>query len=156
MSNDDNPGVIAPPPLIFLGVLALALMVDFLVLPLRTGLPTGSRGAAAVLLVGCAGAFIVTALRGFRRAGTNPEPWRPSTAIVTTGVYRFTRNPMYVGMALAYVGLAMALDSGIALILFVPLIALIQAGVILREERYLEAKFGEPYRQYRGTVRRWL
>ena len=75
---------------------------------------------------------------------------------MTDGVYRFTRNPMYLAMALLYLGSALALDSVVALILLPPLLALVQVGVIAREERYLEEKFGEDYRRYRTSVRRWV
>jgi protein-S-isoprenylcysteine O-methyltransferase Ste14 len=156
VTSKDHPGVIAPPPFIFLGFLLAALAADRLLLRVPTGLPSEFRIVAGVLLAGVAGALLVTALRGFRRSGTNPEPWRPSTAIVTTGIYRFTRNPMYLGMTLAYLALALALDSGVALVLLAPLLATVQVGVIQREERYLEAKFGESYRAYLSQVRRWL
>jgi protein-S-isoprenylcysteine O-methyltransferase Ste14 len=95
-------------------------------------------------------------LRRFRAARTNPEPWKPSTAVVASGVYRHTRNPMYVGMTLVYLALALAFDSGVALLLAAPLLALVRWGVIAREERYMEAKFGDDYRRYRASVRRWL
>ena len=111
----------------------------------------GRRGAR-----GGAGALFVGAFGRFRRAGTAVEPWRPSTALVTGGVYRFTRNPIYLGMALLYFGLALAVDSAVTLALLLPLLALVQVGVVSREERYLEAKFGDDYRRYRAAVRRWI
>jgi protein-S-isoprenylcysteine O-methyltransferase Ste14 len=114
------------------------------------------RYGLAVVLIVAAGALITSAFVGFRRAGTHAEPWRPSTSIVTDGVYAFTRNPMYVGMALFYVAITLALDSVIALLFLIPLLIVIHYGVILREERYLDAKFGDPYRQYRLAVRRWI
>jgi protein-S-isoprenylcysteine O-methyltransferase Ste14 len=99
------------------------------------------------------------ASRGTWRVPASRYPSRtlePSTAIVSTGVYRFTRNPMYLAMALIYVALAMALDSGVALLLLAPLLLAIQHAVILREERYLERKFGEDYLRYKRSVRRWF
>jgi protein-S-isoprenylcysteine O-methyltransferase Ste14 len=155
-STGDNPGVIAPPPLLFLGALAIGAALDFGLLRVPTGLPSWLRLGAAAVLVAAAGALAGGALRRFRRAGTAAEPWRPSTALVTDGVYRFTRNPIYLGLALLYLGLALAIDSVLALLLLAPLLALVQVGVIGREERYLEGKFGDEYRRYMASVRRWI
>ena len=152
----DNPGVIVPPPLIFVAFLGVGLAFDFFVLRVATGFPVVGRSVIAAVLAVAALLLGFGALFRFRRAGTNPEPWRPTTAIVTSGVYRFTRNPMYVGMALLYAAIAVAADSVVALILLVPLMAVIRYGVIAREERYLAAKFGDEYRRYQASVRRWL
>ena len=103
-----------------------------------------------------AAALLAGALAGLRRAGTNVEPWLPSTALVTTGVYRFTRNPIYLAMTLLYLAVALAADSLLALLLLVPLLGIVRHGVIGREEHYLDAKFGESYRDYRAAVRRWF
>jgi protein-S-isoprenylcysteine O-methyltransferase Ste14 len=92
----------------------------------------------------------------FSRKGTAVEPWKPTTAIVTTGPYRFTRNPAYLGMALTYVGIAL-LSSAVWVLVPLPFVlAVIDRGVIAREERYLERKFGEEYLGYKRTVRRWV
>lgn len=152
----DTPGVIAPPPLLYLGMLGVALAVERLVRRVPTGWPRGARWGAALVLLIAAVALLAGALHRFRAARTPPEPWKPSKAMVATGVYRFTRNPMYLGMTLTYVALALALDSGVALVLLLPLVALVRWGVVAREERYLEAKFGDDYRHYRATVRRWI
>jgi len=84
------------------------------------------------------------------------KPWKASSAFVTEGVYRWTRNPMYLGMALAYAGAALLLDSLVALLLLIPLVFVIQKEVIAREEAYLEDRFGERYRRYKADVRRWF
>ncbi len=152
----DNPGVIAPPPLLFAGVLLLGLAIDFVLIRLRTGLPETLRYALFAVLIVAAGALIAAAFVHFRRAGTHVEPWKPSTAIVTDGVYGFTRNPIYVGMALAYVALAVAADSLVALVFLIPALLIVTTGVIAREERYLESKFGDEYRRYKASVRRWV
>lgn len=152
----DNAGVIAPPPLIFAAFLGAGLAVDVFVLRVTTGLPAGGRYAAAAVLAVAGLLLGFGALFRFRRAGTRPEPWHPTTAIVAEGVYRFTRNPMYLGMALLYAAVAVAADSVVALILLAPLIVVIRYGVIAREERYLATKFGDEYRRYQASVRRWL
>ncbi len=152
----DNPGVIAPPPLLFAAALGIGLAIDFLAVRVATGVPAAMRYGLAAVLLGAAAALAVSALIRFRRAGTHAEPWHPTTAIVTSGVYAFTRNPMYVGMTLLYLAVAVAADSVVALVLLVPLLAVVRYGVIAREERYLEAKFGDEYRRYKAAVRRWM
>jgi len=155
-ADRDTPGVIAPPPLLFLGMLGLALAIERLVRRLPTGVPRPARLGVAVVLLVAAVALLAGALRRFRVARTNPEPWKPATTVVADGVYRHTRNPMYLGMTLIYVALALATDSGVALLLVPALLALVHYGVIAREERYMEARFGDDYRRYRASVRRWL
>jgi len=91
-----------------------------------------------------------------RRAGTNVRPDQPATAIVVDGPFRFTRNPLYLGLTGLYAGVALLVDALWPLLLLVPLLVIVKWGVIHREERYLEAKFGETYRLYKARVRRWL
>jgi protein-S-isoprenylcysteine O-methyltransferase Ste14 len=152
----DTAGVVAPPPLLFFGGLALALAFDFGVGRVRIGLPDAARFGAGAALAAAAMGLATAALLRFRRAGTAVEPWRPSTALVTDGVFRRTRNPIYLAMALLYAGAALAADSAPALVLLPAVLALVQIGVIAREERYLERRFGDDYRRYRAAVRRWL
>jgi protein-S-isoprenylcysteine O-methyltransferase Ste14 len=156
MATKDHAGVLAPPPLIFAAFLAAGLALDFWIVRVPTGAPAMPRYVAAGLIAVAALTLGFNALFGFRRAGTSPEPWRPTTAIVTRGAYRITRNPMYVGMLLLYLAVAIAADSVVTLVLAVPLLVVIRYGVIAREERYLEAKFGEDYRRYKAGVRRWI
>jgi protein-S-isoprenylcysteine O-methyltransferase Ste14 len=90
------------------------------------------------------------------RAGTNVLPTRPALAIVTDGPFRFTRNPLYLANAVAYLGLTLVFNTVWTLLLYVPMLLVIHWGIIRREERYLEAKFGETYLAYKARVRRWL
>ena len=152
----DTAGVIAPPPLLFAGMLALGLALDFGVWRAPTDLPEMLRWPVAVAALAGAAVLLAGALGKLRKAGTPVEPWVPTTAVVTTGVYAWSRNPIYAGMALAYVALALVFDSVIALLLLAPLLGIVQWGVIEREERYLSGRFGDEYRQYCRTVRRWL
>ena len=154
--KQDHAGVIIPPPVIFLAVLAAALAIDLLAGGPRTGLPDLPRYLAGAALFALGLLLTIVAASGFRSAGTEVRPWKASTALVTTGFYRYTRNPMYLGMALIYAGLSLFADSVIALIFIIPLLVIITYGVIRREEHYLEVKFGEEYRRYKGKVRRWL
>ena len=91
-----------------------------------------------------------------KAAGTNVHPSEPSLALVCGGPFRLTRNPMYLALCLLQVALGFFLNDGIALLFVVPLAVIFHYGVILREERYLTAKFGEPYLQYKREVRRWI
>ena len=153
----DSPGIRFPPPFVFLGVLALGLLTDQVSwLPLS--LPLGEKlekTLSWLALVAGAG-IILTALGLFRKAGTDSKPWKASSALVTDGVYRWTRNPMYLGMALIYAGIAIRADSVVTLLLLAPVIYVIQREVILREEAYMESRFGAAYRDYCARVRRWF
>lgn len=103
--NDDNPGVRLPPPVIVLAGLAIGLALDG-----RLADPRWNDMSLIAAGIACAGAglwFGISALGLFRRYATKPEPWKPSSALVTTGAYRFTRNPMYVGMLLLFIGIAL-------------------------------------------------
>ena len=92
----------------------------------------------------------------FRRARTSPIPIRPTTALVTNGPYRFSRNPMYLSLVLLYVGLALRLNDFWVLALAPVVIVLVHYLAIVREEQYLERKFGQEYLDYKARVRRWL
>lgn len=156
MTTRDNPGVIAPPPLIFFGFLFLGWGLGRLVGDYELGLSVDWRRGVAIALV--VGGLLLDGMAAgtFRRFGTAPEPWKPSTALVEAGPYKSSRNPIYVGFAITYAGLAVAMDSLWALALLIPCLVVVDRGVIVREERYLEAKFGQPYRDYKARVRRWL
>ena len=153
-AEDDTAGVVAPPPLIFLAGLALGFGLEAL-LPSAT-IPGALRWPLGVLFVLVGGASSLTFLRAFARAHTAVEPWKPTTAIVTTGPYRVTRNPAYLGMALVYAGIAMLAGALWPFATLLPTLLVIDRGVIAREERYLERKFGAEYTDYRRRVRRWL
>jgi protein-S-isoprenylcysteine O-methyltransferase Ste14 len=117
------------------------------------GLPAGWLGA---LVFGSALALFIWAVVTMTRAGSNVPTNLPTTTIVTSGPYRFTRNPIYLAMILGLAGLAVALDDLWLLVALVPFWLVIRYAVVAREEAYLERKFGEVYRVYRSRVRRWL
>jgi protein-S-isoprenylcysteine O-methyltransferase Ste14 len=152
----DSAGVRFPPPLVYLGALLLGLAAERF-----DTLRSFDIGWQLLIATGAAlfvaGAAIMLAAAGlFQRLGTNVRPSQPTTLIATTGPYRWTRNPMYLGMALVYAGLAIGFDGPIALALLPLVLIAIQTQVIAREERYLEVKFGDDYRCYKAKVRRWL
>jgi protein-S-isoprenylcysteine O-methyltransferase Ste14 len=153
----DTAGVIAPPPLIALACVLIGLVLDWL-MPL--GIIASYLSLTVRLLLGgalfAAGVVLaVLAERRFRAVGTNVPPWRPTLALATAGIYRRVRNPMYVGAVLGIGGIAIMLASDWMLILLAPMALILHGGVVLREERYLEAKFGEAYRHYKSEVPRY-
>jgi len=115
--------------------------------------PAGLLGAVVFVL---ALALAVWALDTMTRAGTNVPTNRPTTTIVEGGPYRFTRNPIYMGMFGGLIGLGIAFDNLWLPLMLVPFALVIRYGVVAREEAYLERKFGDAYRRYRQRVRRWL
>jgi protein-S-isoprenylcysteine O-methyltransferase Ste14 len=160
-SAPDNPGVVAPPPLIYASTLAAGLFAKkglfakspYVAAPFLPRAVARSLGTALIAggaLVGSAGFLAM------HRAGTSVDPYRPSTAIVTDGPYRFTRNPLYVGMTLIYAGVAAFANALPAVLLLPAALFVMQRGVIEREERYLERKFGDEYLRYKARVRRWV
>ena len=166
-ANRDTPGVIAPPPLIYLGFLLVGWAIFRFANPevlgeaarwlkLGFGLETQTRRIISLPLI-IGGLLLDGAAAGyFRRLGTAVEPWKPSTVLGTDGLYRFSRNPIYLGFAITYAGLAIAMDSVLVLVLLIPCLWVVDRFVIQREERYLAAKFGADYDAYRARVRRWL
>ncbi len=156
MTGDDKDlaGVIAPPPLIYLAFLLLGLGLDY-VWPVAV-IPEGVQYPAGALLIALGLALFAAAVRQFVKADTSVQTRKPTTAIITDGPFRFSRNPIYLAMSLSYAGIAIAADNLWILGLLVPALAVIRCGVISREERYLERKFAEEYLRYKASVRRWL
>ena len=150
----DHPGVIAPPPLIFLAGIVLGVSLDF-IWPLPFFAEAWQYPLATLSAV-LGIAAIATAVVHFRRGGTNVPTWQPTTTIISYGLYRVTRNPIYIGVSLVYAGLALAAANIWMLGLLAPILLILHFGVVLREERYLENKFGDDYRSYKARVRRWI
>ena len=98
----------------------------------------------------------IVTLRALSRAHTPVDPLKPTTALVTEGPFRYSRNPIYVALTLLYVGVALLINALGILLLVVPALVMLRYGVIAREEAYLTRKFGDAYRQYTAQVRRWL
>jgi protein-S-isoprenylcysteine O-methyltransferase Ste14 len=149
-------GVIARPPLLFLAALLLGLASDRL-LPWPFAVPRTdpvSWMSAWMILVGLA--LAGAGIRNFYRAGTPVPTNEPTRVLVTSGIHGWTRNPIYLGLFLVYGGIGIAARSPWTLILTLPLAITIRYGVVAREERYLETKFGATYRAYKASVRRWL
>jgi protein-S-isoprenylcysteine O-methyltransferase Ste14 len=107
------------------------------------------------MLIAAGMVLAIAAVQRFRRAGTNVEPWKPAVSLVTDGIYALTRNPMYFALILMLAGIGIALGSDWIVVLSIPAALLLHFGVIKREERYLEQKFGESYRAYMRKVPRY-
>jgi protein-S-isoprenylcysteine O-methyltransferase Ste14 len=145
---------VVPPPLIYIAFFLVAVGLQRYVpvppLPIEIG---RALSVGLVLLFLWLSAWSV---KRFWSSGTSIVPVRPTAALVTEGPYRFTRNPMYLGLLLLYVGVACGLGLVWPLALAPVLVWVIGSAVIRREERYLTRKFGDTYRQYQTRVRRWL
>jgi protein-S-isoprenylcysteine O-methyltransferase Ste14 len=153
-TNTDNAGVIAPPPLIYALTLVLSLLLhQRLPLPL---VPHKAKKLLGSILIGGAIVPSILALGKMRKAGTNIAPTQPTTALIVEGPYRFTRNPIYLGMTLLYTSIAVLANSLWPILLLPGVLFVITRGVIEREEAYLAQKFGAPYLAYKTKVRRWL
>ncbi len=150
----DNAGVIAPPPLIYLGFLAAGLLLKKT--PPARSLPRSYANllgwpllASGILLGGWFD-------RTLKRARTPANPYRPVSNLVEDGPFRYSRNPGYISFTLMYAGIASLANALWAILLLPAALVVIRHGVIGREERYLERKFGEEYLRYKARVRRWI
>ncbi len=152
--EQDKAGVVAPPPLIYLGALLFGLLLNrgfplgFLPRSMRRGLGWPLLGGGVLLL-----GWFEWAMR---QADTPTSPYKPVEHIATEGPFRYTRNPGYLAMALIYAAIASLANALWAILLLPGALLVIQRGVIEREERYLERKFGEEYLRYKSRVRRWI
>lgn len=150
MMSEDSPHVVVPPPLIFGGLLAAGLFIEC------ESRAFGTRQIFALAL-GTAGIGLIALAVGlFRTHKTRPEPWQPASVLVASGIYRLTRNPMYLGMAILSLAVALFFASLPAAALTLIAAIVVDRAVIAREEAYLMRRFGDDYAAYRRTVRRWL
>src|SRR5205809_7617075 len=147
-------GVLGPPPILYALGFGIGYALDrFKPAPVAVG---GARILLGWVFAGAGVALVASAFVLFRRAGTSPVPIQPTTALVVRGPYRFTRNPMYLGLAALYVGVALLINSLWPLVVLPVVLIVIRWGVVAREEAYLEREFGDEYRAYQARVRRWL
>lgn len=153
-STADNPAVIVFPPALYAVTLIAGLVIHFLFPIHFLPRPVSTWLGIAAILVAFSIAF--SAIRTMRQAKTAVNPALPTTAIVSSGIFAFSRNPIYVSFTLLYLGIALLFDSLLLVLLLVPLLVIVQTGIIKREESYLERKFGDEYLNYKQRVRRWL
>lgn len=155
VGTGDNPDVIVRPPILYLGAL-IALVALQWVWPAPILGNTSLALDAGIALGVVALALGLWAVVTMRSAGTNIDPTQESTTIVTAGPFRYTRNPIYVGLDLLFIGFTLALNDWWGLVVLVPLLVVMHVGVIRREERYLERKFGGDYLRYKYSVARYV
>lgn len=160
MSNenaDDTPGIRILPPFVYGGGLILGYAIWWFwpvpIVPVEWSFSIRIAGGVAVVLGFWA---MLSAVAAFRRIDEDPNPMESTGALTFDGPYRFTRNPMYLGMALFHGGLALVGNALWPLLTLVPVVWIIRTQVIAKEERYLETKFGSEYAAFRERVRRWI
>jgi len=158
-TKPDNPGVKFPPPFLFVGALLIAWLLQtwvhsFILLTSSAARPTVKAAGYALVIIGFA--IAAWGMITFARAHTAIIPHNPASSLVETGPYRFTRNPMYTGMTVAYLGGILLLNTWWAVIFLPFVLILLFRFVVQREERYLSAEFGTAYDEYRGRVKRWI
>lgn len=145
-----------PPPLVYAFAVIAGIVLHLFAVPVELGLPLAVRiGAAAVS--GAGGLALLAAAAGlFKRSGQDPRPWKATPEIISIGIYRVTRNPMYVSMGLLQLSVGIALDNGWILAFLPVVLGIVYVIAIRHEESFLEAKFGEAYQSYKSSVRRWI
>jgi protein-S-isoprenylcysteine O-methyltransferase Ste14 len=154
--TNDSAAVRLPPPVPYVAAVLVGWVVNAYLLPLPASLsaPLRITGAMVFILIGMTA--LAFAGRLFSETDQDPSPWKPTTEIISTGIYRFTRNPMYLGLALIQIGLAFAMANLWVLVLLPPALAVVYTTAIRHEEAYLERKFGDSYLEYKRSVRRWI
>ena len=152
---EDHPKIVAFPPLLWLIGAVVSVLVHYFVFSIRI-LPEPLAMILGIICLLIGPSLALPALFAMRAAGTHANPAMPALLIVRSGPYRFTRNPMYLALCLVQAGIGFLLNDWITLLFVVPLALVLHFGVILPEERYLEAKFGEQYLALKRKVRRWI
>jgi protein-S-isoprenylcysteine O-methyltransferase Ste14 len=153
--TEDHADVRILPPLLFLGSIVLGVLLQ-LTIVVRLEVESGLRVPIGLALVALGVAPMAWAIRWMSRTKQDPDPRKPTPELIAGGPYRFSRNPIYVGMALIQAGIGVALGNLWILLLLVPTLVVLRRSVIEKEEAYLERKFGDSYVRYRASVRRWL
>lgn len=156
LPNERGARVRFPPPLIFLGAILLGMLVQRMGMRLSLPFAPGLRVAAGILILACGISLVISARIWFTRTGQSPIPWKPTPELILRGPYRFTRNPMYVGVTLVVVGLGIVLNNFWISLFAGPTLLAVHFIAVLPEERYLAEKFGESYRSFLARVRRYV
>ena len=155
-SRQGGARVFFPPPFIFLGFLLVGVVLQRNVAPIYVPFPRSLRLAAGAAFFVAAIALFAAALRLFRATGQHPRPWLPSPSLILQGPYRWTRNPIYVAMTLMQIGFGLLFDDVWMVALSAASLAVVHVVAVRPEEAYLLDRFGEPYRRYTESVRRYL
>lgn len=154
MSVKDHPGVYIPPPLIYAGTFFLSIALQKL-MPINSSGLSGNRIAGWVCIA-CYLFIFLPAVNRFIRSKNTLVTIKPASSLETSGIYSFTRNPMYLSLMFLYCGIAFFKGNSWTFLLIPILILAVQYYVISREEKYLLRTFGKEYDRYRRKVRRWI
>jgi protein-S-isoprenylcysteine O-methyltransferase Ste14 len=153
--NEDHADVRILPPLLFLGSIGLGVLAQ-LALPFRFAEQSGLRVPLGLVAVAAGVAAAAWPIVWMRRTHQDPDPRKPSPELILGGPFRWSRNPIYLGMTLIQLGIGVALGNGWVLLLVGPTLAILQREVIAKEEAYLSRRFGDTYAAYQRSVRRWF
>ena len=151
----DVPDILVLPPVLVAGTLLIGIIIHHALWTVQLLLVVVARALGIMVFVS-AGVLAHFAQLAMKRVGTNVLPTQPTLALATDGPYRFSRNPLYIAAIGVYLGITLWVNGLAPLLLMVPMIWLLHWGIVLREERYLEARFGDAYRSYQLAVRRWI
>lgn len=156
MHNNDKKGAAVkfPPPLIFIFLIFIAYAIHTII-PIGIGITSPFTYLGIVIII-LALVLLVFISQTFTRVKTHIEPWKPTSAIIATGIYAYSRNPIYMAFCLVPIGVGIITNSLWILFSFLPSVLLVYFMAIKKEEAYLEEKFGEEYLQYKNSVRRWI
>jgi protein-S-isoprenylcysteine O-methyltransferase Ste14 len=154
VKSKDNAGVKLPPPLVFLSITLVGFLIEYLS-PLSMGVSSTYQFLGILLIFICF-VSIVMISKIFKKRETAIKPWESTTNIISTGPYKYSRNPIYVLLCGLPIGLGIYFNSYWVLFAFIPALLLVYLSAVKREEKYLESKFGQEYLAYKGKVRRWL
>jgi protein-S-isoprenylcysteine O-methyltransferase Ste14 len=153
----DRPDVVVFPPVVPLAILVLAIALQwFAPLNLLAAVASTPRIVVGTIIALAGALVVVSGQRALARRGTNVNPSLPTLALASDGIYRFTRNPMYVGGMTALAGIAPIFSLDWLILLMIPAACILHIGIVSREERYLARKFGEEYRSYEAQVPRYM
>lgn len=156
VNGHDGAAVRIPPPLVYLAGVIAGVLLQAFVWPLRLDVGASVRVAGTTAALAAGVGLMAAAFGLFRRTGQDPKPWKATPEIISTGIYRWTRNPMYVSMALLQIGIGLGLANGWIIALVPPVLVVVYLTAIRHEEAYLARKFGDAYLEYKAAVRRWI
>ncbi len=155
-STERGANVRFPPPLVFVIFAILGVVLHYYVMAAPWPFDRVFSTVGGMLIILIAGGFIGSARTLFVRSGQHPAPWKPSPKLIVNGLYRFTRNPMYVGLTLVQIGLGVTVGNLWICVLALLSLLTVHFIAVLPEERYLTEKFGDSYTSYVTRVRRYL
>ena len=156
INKGKGPGVYIPPPLFYVLIFLASVVVQKEIPVSNAIFQIWAIKVVGIIFLIIASFFLVRSLRQFFQSKNTVILIKPASSLQKTGIYRISRNPMYVGLAIVYLGITCFIGNWWNIILFPILFLIVQEYIIKREEKYLELEFGQQYEEYRRTVRRWL